>query len=217
MLGSERYSMKNENIPSKRDRKVLAKIPRETQSTDPDVSASRILKFAGVGFIAAAIDYVVYEVCVLTFLSGFDFKQPLAIVIAGAISTIAAFFLHSNITWKECDPGKFGVIKFFIWNILIIEILRPQLTVLFDLEFFHNFYQFVYMLVSWIPLFSSYVFVSSTTSYVLITIITMTLNFIFYEKFVFGSKKQREKIDVKSIRKPREEKQAKSKTKDNGN
>lgn len=217
MPGSERYFMTNKSTSYESEGKDLAKGSKKPESADPNVSASRILKFAGVGFIAAVLDYAVYEVCVLTFLSGFDFKQPLAIVIAGAVSTVAAFFLHSNITWKERDPGKFGVIKFFIWNILIIEILRPQLTVLFDLEFFHNFYQFVYMLVGWIPLFSSYVFVSSTTSYVLITIITMTLNFIFYEKFVFGSKKQGEKIDMKSIRKPREEKQAKSKTKDNGN
>lgn len=182
---------------------------------DADVSASRILKFAGVGFLAAIIDYAVYEVCVLAIFSELSFKQPLSIVVAGAVSTIAAFFLHSNITWKERDPGKLGIFKFFLWNILIIEILRPQLTVLFDLELFHHFYQFVYMLVGWIPLFSSYDFVSSTTSYVLITIITMTLNFIFYEKFVFGSKKQGEKIDVESVRKSGKEQKTERKSEDN--
>ena len=182
---------------------------------DADVSASRILKFAGVGFLAAIIDYAVYEVCVLAIFSELSFKQPLSIVVAGAVSTIAAFFLHSNITWKERDPGKLGIFKFFLWNIPIIEILRPQLTVLFDLELFHHFYQFVYMLVGWIPLFSSYDFVSSTTSYVLITIITMTLNFIFYEKFVFGSKKQGEKIDVESVRKSGKEQKTERKSEDN--
>lgn len=197
MHGSERYLMGNSN-------------------KDADVSASRILKFAGVGFLAAVIDYAVYEVCVLTIFSELSFKQPLSIMVAGAVSTIVAFFLHSNITWKERDPGKFGIFKFFLWNILIIEILRPQLTVLFDLEFFHNFYQFVYMIVGWVPLFSSYVFVSSTTSYVLITIITMTLNFIFYEKFVFGSKKQGENVDVKSVGKSRKEQKAKGKREDHG-
>lgn len=213
MHGLERCLMKNNSEKKQGNLKNSEK----TSSTDKDVSASRILKFAGVGFVAAVIDYAVYEVCILTFLSSLDFKQPLAIVIAGAVSTIAAFFLHSNITWKERDPGKFGVIKFFIWNILIIEILRPQLTVLFDLEFFHNLYQFVYMVLGQMPLLSSYAFVSSTTSYVLITAITMTLNFIFYEKFVFGSKKQGKKVDVKSVGKSREEKQTKSETKDNGN
>lgn len=196
MHGSERYLMKK-------------------SKKDADVSASRILKFAGVGFLAAIIDYAVYEVCVLAIFSELSFKQPLSIVVAGAVSTIAAFFLHSNITWKERDPGKLGIFKFFLWNILIIEILRPQLTVLFDLELFHHFYQFVYMLVGWIPLFSSYDFVSSTTSYVLITIITMTLNFIFYEKFVFGSKKQGEKINVESVRKSGKEQKTERESEDN--
>lgn len=184
----------------------------ETESltnADKTISALKLIKFASVGFTSAAIDYAIYEVIVLLFFKGNIDMAGVSAIISGITSTFVAYFLHSRITWKTRDPGKYGIIKFFIWNILVVVFLRPFLTFFFGL--FTGVHQFVYVVVGWIPLFSSFNFVQTTTIYVLMTLVTMTLNFIFYEKIVFGSKKEGENVDMKRIRKPREKEQRKSK------
>ncbi len=182
-----------------------------------DVSMSRIFKFAGVGILAAAFDYLVYEITVMLIFQGNADMAWASAMISGVLSTFFAYFMHSKITWKERDPGKFGIVKFFIWNFFVVLALRPMLTGFFGL--FTGFHQFVFVVVGWIPLFSSFDFVQTTTIYILMTLVTMTLNFIFYEKIVFGTrnKKDGENVDMESVRKSGKEQKAKGKADNSGN
>ncbi len=176
----------------------------------------RIIKFIGVGFTNTLIGYIVYTLLMMAAFAGNAEMAPLATGLSGAVATIVAFILHSKITWRERDPGKLGVIKFFIWNILSAILIRPALAALFELPV--GLYQFAYMITSAMHLPFNYDFVQSTGIYVGLTVVTMVLNFICYEKFVFGAKvkveeQQRKEIKVKSIRKTGEKEKSKSKAK----
>ena len=90
----------------------------------------KVVRYLISGVAATAVDYLVYEVLALTIL-GTDLLW-LASIISGIVSTFAAFFLHSHLTWIDRDPGKFGVVKFFIWNIAAMITLRPAVIALFS-------------------------------------------------------------------------------------
>ena len=176
----------------------------------------KIFKFIGVGFAITAIEYAIYTALMMVAFGGNAEMAPVATAMSGAVAMIVAFIMHSKITWRERDPGKFGIIKFFIWNIILVALIRPGLAAFFELLV--GLYQFGFMITSAIHLPFSYDFVESTGIYVLTTAVTMVLNFICYEKIVFGTKikvkeEQGEKIEVKSIGKSREEEKSKSKAK----
>lgn len=173
----------------------------------------KVLKFIGVGVGVTLIDFVVYTLLMaLVFSENVD-MVGVASVISGVVATFAAYILHGNITWKTKDPGKFGIIKFFAWNAFMIILLRPLMSVVF--KSFTGLYQFGYMISSAIHLPFEYDFVENTSIYILMTIVTMVLNFFCYDRVVFGGadKKQREEIDMKSVRKSGEEKKGKGETK----
>lgn len=188
----------------------------------------KIFKFIGVGVAATLIDYAVYSLVVMVIFGGNTNFAWAGAVSSGVVATFAAFFMHSKITWKDKDPGKYGIIKFFAWNAFVVIAIRPVLTLFFGLLI--GLYQFAFMIFDGVGVGFSYEFVESTGIYVLMTAVTMTLNFIFYDKIVFGKKKvaaksmvdsnlgneeQREKIDMKSVRKTGEEKQRQSKGNNN--
>lgn len=112
----------------------------------------------------------------------------LSSLIASVVSTLLAFVLHSRITWKERDPGKLGIYKFIIWNLIMSIAVGPFFTWLFSL--ITPIYEFTYTITSAIHLPFDFNFVQSTGVFVLTSIITMTINFIFYDKFIFGKKKE---------------------------
>lgn len=179
--------------------KKVAAEPEKTLRKESDaVGFAKILKFAGVGFATTIFDYLIYELVVMLIFSGNTDMAGVSSAISGIAATFMAYFLHSRITWKDRNPGRYGIIKFFLWNMFVVLALRPVLSSLFDL--LDPFSEFVYLIVGWIPLFSSYDFVDTTTIYVLMMLISMTLNFIFYEKLVFGGKKDGEKKDMQSVR-----------------
>ena len=155
--------------------------------------SSKLVRYLVSGVSATVVDYLVYEVLALTVL-GTDLLW-LATGIAGIISTFVAFFLHSHLTWIDRDPGKFGIVKFFIWNIAVMILLRPAVVTLFS--GFTGLYQWAFGVTTWLHLPFSYDFVLSTGTYLLVTLIIMILNYIFYDKFVFSknSKNKRGKGD----------------------
>lgn len=166
----------------------------------------RVLKFAGVGIAATLADYLCYQIVLHTFLQG---NLAAAAIFAGVIATFVAYLGHSQITWKTRDPGRWGIVKFFLWNAFVVILIRPILVWIFELLSF--LYGFGYWLASSMHLPFSYEFVESTGVYVLMTAVTMVLNYIFYGRVVFGKEKEGgEKVDVKGVRKAGEEKKAKS-------
>ncbi len=171
-----------------------------------------VLKYVGVGIGVTLIDFVTYSLLMaLVFSENVD-MVGVASVISGIVATFAAYLLHGNITWKTRDPGKFGIVKFFAWNAFMVILLRPLMSVVF--KSFTGLYQFGYMISSVIHLPFEYDFVENTGIYLLMTVVTMILNFLCYDRVVFGSadKKQREEINVEGVRKSGEEKKSKSKT-----
>lgn len=177
----------------------------------------RVLKFVGVGLGVTIVEYIIYTILMMTLFGGNAEMAPLATGISGAIAMIVAFLMHSKITWQERDPGKIGVVKFFAWNILLVALIRPGLAAFFELLV--GLYQFAFMIVEAIHIPFSYDFVQSTGIYVLTTAVSMVLNFICYEKIVFGTKvkveeEKREKKDVKSVRKTGEKEKSKSEAND---
>ena len=178
-------------------------------SMDKDTKTSQHAKrYLIIGASLTIFNYGLY-----TILSNFIFKNPdflwLATFIATAITTILAYLLHSKITWKERRISKTAVYKFFIWNGLLTFPIGPGLTQFFSL--FTPLYELAYNICQNLHIGFSYEFVQSTGAFVLTAIVTMTMNFLLYNKFVFGEKPEKSKKPKKpeKTQKPAETKSEK--------
>ena len=176
----------------------------------------RVFKYIGVGVTATVIDFGVYTLFMIIFGEREEFR-PIAQMIAGVVSTISAYFMHSRITWKMRDPGRKGVAMFFVWNALTVLVIRNFLFGVLD--GLVGLWQFAYMLLGWTGF--SYDFVESTAIYILVIVITMVLNYLVYDKLVFSSDKgaeseRNEKIDVESVGETGEKVQRKQERKRKG-
>ena len=110
----------------------------------------------------------------------------LSTLICTSVTTILAFLLHSKITWKEREITKASIYKFFIWNALLAIAISPLLTQLFS--FITPLYDFAFHISSIMHLPFTYDFILTTGAFVLTAIVTTILNFLFYDRFVFGKK-----------------------------
>jgi putative flippase GtrA len=160
------------------------------EETKKDVKTSKLAgRYLIIGIILTVFNYILYTI--LARIINNNNILWVSTLISTTFTIFLAYILHSRITWKERDPGKLGVYKFFIWNIIIAVAISPFLTWVFSL--ITPLYEFAYNISSAIHLPFDYDFVQSTGAFVLTTIITMILNFLFYDKFVFGKKKEEEK------------------------
>ncbi len=178
---------------------------------------NKIFKFIGVGLTVTLIDYLVYSFTMMVIFQGNTDLVWLDSITSGIAGTIAAYVLHSNITWRGRDPGKYGILKFFAWNALLVAVIRPGLTFIFGI--LDGLYEFAFMLTDGVGLPFTFEFVESTGIYILMTAVIMVLNFLFYDRVVFGTVNKKDdnnkEVDVNSVRKPREEKQRKKKASKN--
>ena len=157
-----------------------------TSSTQKDVKTSKhAVRYLIVGILVTGFNYALFAI-----LSNLIIQDNnliwLSNFIATAITTIVAYLAHSRITWKERNVTRHSIIKFFIWNAIITIAIAPGFTQLFSL--FTPLYEFAYNITSAIHLPFSYEFVLTTGAFVLNSIVIMILNFLFYDKFVFGKK-----------------------------
>ncbi|MBR3230834.1 GtrA family protein [Candidatus Saccharibacteria bacterium] len=145
--------------------------------------AKRTSKFVIVGIILSIFNFAIY-----TFLARVIFQNNQLLwvcsIIAYLLAAILAYILHSKITWKERPVTKHGIIMFFVWNGITAIIISPFFTWLFGL--ITPLYQLAHGLTSGIGLPFDYNFIESTGIYVLTTAVAMVLNFIFYDRLVFG-------------------------------
>jgi putative flippase GtrA len=159
----------------------MVKSEKHTKSTKTTI---RVGKFAIIGAILTVVNYLLY-----TFLSQVIIKDnnllPLASFISTFFITFLAYFLHSKITWKERHPNRASIVKFFIWNFLLAIIICPFLTWLFSNM--KLFYELAFNISNTINLQFEYDFIESTGAFCFTTAVTMVLNYLFYDKFVFGS------------------------------
>ena len=158
---------------------------KDTDKNDVKTSthAGRYL-IIGIGL--AIFNYVTYAIIANLIIKNSNLLW-LSSFIASALTTILAYILHSKITWKERKPTKQGIYRFFIWNVLLTIAINPGLTQFFSI--FTSLYQFGYNISQAMHLPFSYEFIQSTGAFVLTAIITTILNFLFYDRFVFGKTK----------------------------
>ena len=146
------------------------------------------------GVLNTAINYGMYEALALLVFTA-ENQLWIATLISGAVSIFVGYFLHSKFTWKYREVGKKELGKFFIWNVIMNIAVRPALTWFFGL--FGFLYKFAFDICQAIGIGFSYEFVESTGNYVLMTAVVMVINFLVYDKFVFGK--------TKTSSKPKEE------------
>ena len=153
-------------------------------STKKNVKTSQhATRYLFVGIAITAFNYALYSILANLIINNNNLIW-LSTLISTAITTIVAYIAHSKITWKERNVTKHSIIRFFIWNALLAFAIGPWLTQLFSL--LTPLYEFAFHICEAIHLPFSYEFVLTTGAFILTAIITMILNFLFYDRFVFG-------------------------------
>ena len=155
-----------------------------TPTTTPDVKTSkRAGRYLIIGTTLTIFNYASYAVLANLIIDNNNLLW-LSAFISTALTTILAYILHSKITWKERHPDKIGVYNFFIWNILLTVIIHPFFTQIFS--YITPLYDFTFNLTSSMHIPFTYEFILTTGAFALTAIVTMILNYLFYDKFVFG-------------------------------
>ena len=173
------------------DKKVSEKLEKEKIDNKKPMkkakkTAVRASKYTIVRIILTLINFAIYTTLDRTIFHDSENLLWLVSLISCTITAIVAYFMHSRITWRERNPGKLGMVKFMIWNILIAMAVSPFLTWMFSM--ITPLYQFAYNITSTIHLPFDFSFVESTGVFCLTTLCTMILNYFFYDKIVFGKK-----------------------------
>ena len=143
-------------------------------------------RFVVVGAGITLFDYLVYELLVMVFFGGNTEKATIASIISGTIATFVAYAAHKRITWKARNVGRVETIRFFIWNVITMWLVRPLLTA--GAGLLDPLYGFVQGLLNFVQIPFSFDFVKSTGIFCLTTVVIMILNYLVYDNFVFGSK-----------------------------
>ena len=152
-----------------------------TKKSEPSTTV-RAGKYTFVGIILTIFNFGLYTI-IARLMGNNDFLW-LDTLISTAATTILAYILHSRITWKERDPGKSGIYKFFIWNAICAVFIGPFFTWIFTL--ITPLYDFAFNISQAIHLPFDYNFIQSTGVFILTAAVAMILNYLFYDKFVFG-------------------------------
>ena len=173
------------NAPENNTKPTASPTPQKNPSKD--VKTSRhATRYLVVGIGITIFNYGLYSILANLIINNNSLIW-LSMFIATAITTIVAYIAHSKITWKERNVTKHSIIRFFIWNALLTFLINPGLTQLFSLC--TPFYDFAYDITTALHLTFPYEFILTTGAFVLTAIITMILNFLFYDRFVFGKQK----------------------------
>ncbi|MBR5647927.1 GtrA family protein [Candidatus Saccharibacteria bacterium] len=152
----------------------------------PDVkTAKHASRYLVIGVIVTLFNFVLYTI--LTRIINNNDLLWLSTLIATFVTIFVAFALHSRITWKERNPGKLGIYKFFVWNLLSAFVIGPFCTWAFSM--LTPLYDIAYNISSAIHLPFDYNFVQSTGAFILTSAVAMIINFLFYDKLVFGKAK----------------------------
>ena len=158
---------------------------------ESDVKTTKhVTRYFFVGVSLTVFNYAFYSVLANLIIKNNDLLW-LSTLISTLVTTIVAYISHSKITWKERTITKTAKYKFFIWNLLAAFLVGPVLTQLFSM--ITPLYDFAYNIFQAIHINFSYDFVQSTGAFILTSGVIMIINFLFYDKFVFGkSKKSKE-------------------------
>lgn len=144
-------------------------------------------KYLVFGVLNTIIGYAIYETLALTVFR--NERLALASLVSGAVGILTGYYLHSRFTWRGREIGEKVLAKFFIWNIVVSLCLRPMLTVFFSHSIFNVLYTLAYNICNLIHLSFSYEFITSTGNFVMMMAVVMVVNFLIYDRFVFGKRR----------------------------
>ena len=166
----------------------------ENQDNHTKESETKTLKHAKryliIGIILTVFNYVLFTILSNLIINNENLLW-LATLISTAVTTVLAYILHSKITWKERTITKTAIYKFFIWNGLLTFPIGPGLTQFFAL--FNPLYELAFNICQGLHLNFSYEFIQSTGAFALTTAVNIIMNFLLYDKFVFGKKAKKSK------------------------
>lgn len=146
-------------------------------------TAKRAGKFVVIGALLTVVNYVIYTFMVMVVINNNDFLW-LSTLVSTSITTVLAYVLHSRITWRERVMNKTSIVKFFVWNFAVALVVNPLLTQFFSLA--NWLYNWAYGVCAAMGLPFDFEFIQSTGAFGLTACVTMVLNYLFYDKFVFG-------------------------------
>lgn len=153
-----------------------------------DVKTSkRAGRYFVVGILLTVFNYGLYSIIANLIIRNNDYLWT-STLISTIATTFVAYFSHSNVTWKERKITKTAKYKFFIWNLAIAFAFGPWITQLFSL--ITPLYDLAYNICQAIHIGFTYDFVQSTGAFALTSLVVMVLNYLFYDKFVFGKPKK---------------------------
>lgn len=171
-------------------------IVKKSQDATDVKTRKHATRYLFIGIFLAVFNYGLYAILANLVVKNNDLLW-LSTLIATLVTTILAYILHSKITWKERHVTKTAIYKFLIWNLLLIFPINPGLTQFFSI--FTPIYEFAYNICQNLHIDFSYDFVQSTGAFVFTAIVTMIMNFLLYDKFVFGKKKSKKEEKEKTV------------------
>ena len=151
-------------------------------------TSTRAGRYLIVGVLLTVFNYSLYSIIANLIIKNNDFLWA-STLMSTLVTTFVAYISHSKITWKERKIGKTAIYKFFIWNLTFAFAVGPWITQLFS--FITPLYDFAHNICQNIGIGFTYDFVQSTGAFALTSLVIMVLNYLFYDKFVFGEKKSK--------------------------
>ena len=148
-------------------------------------TSEHAIRYFIVGVCVTVFNYVLFTLLSNVIINNNDLLW-LSSLLATAVTTVLGYLLHSRITWRDRNITKTAIYKFFIWSAIITFAISPALTQFFSI--FTPLYEFGYNITNAIHLPFTYEFVLTTGAFVLTSAVIMVLNFLFYDRFVFGEK-----------------------------
>lgn len=162
----------------------MAKHKRKNQSLKK--STVRPFVYFIITVTLIVINFIFYTIFARLFFNNND-TLWLSSLFSSAITTIAAYFFHSKITWRDRSISNSSIIRFFIWNLALTIAINPGFTWIFGL--IKPLYQFIFNISTNINLPFDYDFIESTSIFIIVNIVIMIINYLFYDKFVFNKNK----------------------------
>ena len=140
----------------------------------------RVGIFALVGVANTLFDYVLFMIFA-SFLN-----NVLASVISATFAMILAFFLHSKFTWGDRKTSRSSMVQFLVVTAIVMWGIRP--FIIWGLTAASSgFMEPLYGFAHFVLRFLSYDFVVRTGIFAIATLVTLTINYIIYNKVIFRS------------------------------
>lgn len=171
------------------------KKPAEKTDKKDIKTTKRAGRYILVGIAITIFNFGFYSILANLIINNNDYLW-LSTFISTVATTIVAYILHSKITWKERSVTKAAIYRFFIWNAILAIAIGPWITQLFSL--LTPLYDLAYNISQALRLPFTYEFIQSTGAFVFTSVVVMIINFLFYDRFVFGETKTKAKQNVKS-------------------